>query len=107
MSLAKAKGYPGSLRIMDHDFIPLRKQCHKIFAGPQNFFKHGGRDLTPTLVFNPEVTAYLMFDCVMMYLKIPHCGSVEIPVFAEWFSEQYPEFLRSGRRMGDSQGNLV
>ena len=97
--IAKAKGYPGGLRVMDWDLIPikLRKQVHKILTAPERFFKHADRDSHATLVFNPQVTAYLMFDCVMMCIKVTRCRFVEIPVFAAWFSEQYPDFLRSGR----------
>lgn len=62
----------------------------------QNFFKHADRDRDDVLDFNPEVTAFCLFDCADMYQKLTGRNLREAAIFLVWFGLKYPDLLVPG-----------
>ena len=51
----------------------------------QNFFKHSSRDATVELEFNPDVTTYLLWDAIRMYLALVKERPCVMLAFTTWF----------------------
>jgi hypothetical protein len=62
----------------------------------QNFFKHGSRDGANIFHFKPEVTAFHLLDCVMLYEVLAGGADPEISVFKTWIFLKYPRLLKDG-----------
>ncbi len=84
--------------IKDTDLVrpEKRKEFLGIINKPQNFFKHADSDRDEVLEFNPELTTFVIVDCVEMYQKYTGRVLREGFVFSIWFAMNYSELLIPG-----------
>lgn len=66
-----------------------REQWVKVLSAPQNFFKHGSRDLNKKLVFNPAFTHMMLYDSVLLFQKISGRETPEMLSYRLWFGAHY------------------
>jgi hypothetical protein len=75
-----------------------RKEYADIIHGPQNFFKHGSRDVESAFDFRPETTPFNIFDCLILLEVIEGVKprDFEFTIFEVWFYRKHADLLKKG-----------
>jgi hypothetical protein len=97
--LLKAKGLP-SPSIKDIDLIPedKKKLWFQAVNHEQNFFKHADRDPDGILVYNPDLTPYVLYDASLLFSTLNKgVLVVDVAAFLVWFVVNFPELLANDK----------
>jgi hypothetical protein len=90
----------GASILKDRDSIKpnYQKRFEAHMNVPQNFFKHAAHDPGKVLMFQPQTTAFWIFDCIMMDAKLARrrFEFCEFRGFMIWWMLEFPDFLKPG-----------
>ena len=95
---AKSKGMTTTLKNSPFIKKEYRKEFYNLLNEPQNFFKHGQKDLKKLLKFNPDVMRYFLLDAVEMYMMITGEKPPEMMAYKAWFLLNNPQFVTEKNR---------
>lgn len=70
-----------------------KKEFLDIMNKAQNFFKHGRRDATDVLEFNPESSTYFLWDAVRIYMLLTGERPSNMIAYQTWFFLKNPNIL--------------
>ena len=70
------------------------KECHRIFAKWENFFKHADQDPSETLQFPPQVTRTFILDAIAKYNEMAHEERPLFRLFNFYMVFTEPRFFR-------------
>lgn len=63
-----------------------RAEFCEVVREPQNFFKHAVKDPSDILEFNPDTTAYLLEDAILLYRALTSERVALLELFLVWFN---------------------
>lgn len=69
------------------------KEFEDMLNKPQNFFKHGERDLNKVHDFVPPVTEFFIWDSCQMYMQITTECPKPFHIFSVWFCLKHPNII--------------
>lgn len=97
-TLLRKKGDISKLEQVERDRIKPEywRDFRKAIDEAKNFFKHADRNPSGTLEFRPAYTAYLLFECVLMYRQYTGRDLLLGWVFGMWFLHENPDLLQEG-----------
>jgi len=69
------------------------KDYNKIVRKAGNYFKHADNDLNETLEFSLEESEFLIFDSILLYIRISKDVTSSMSSFMAWFYLKYPNTI--------------
>ena len=89
--LNKKRKYSGAPMIMD-DFLikdEYKKEYKRMIREPQNFFKHADWNPEGILDFNPDVSAFFIYDAISKYQELTGEIVPSFRIFRGWYCAQH------------------
>jgi hypothetical protein len=92
--LGKQANVKSNIRELD---VPdeLKPEWHRLINEPYNFFKHADRDASLKLIFNPQLTEWLLLDGSYMAEHLCQPLPYSAVVFRAWFFLDHSELMTS------------
>lgn len=91
--VGKQRGIGGSVKdsplVRPEDRADFISEIHL----PQNFFKHATRDSGAKLAFRYQVSHFLLFDAIRLFVLLRRSATDRMKVFLVWFQLRYPDLL--------------
>jgi len=88
----------------------MKEEQRKVFCRelrkPQNFFKHGKEDYKDSIVFNPDLTQYHIFDACTKYMEITGEKPIYLIAFIGWFLADNLKIFISNEFISNIEGEV-